>query len=97
MEEVLVERLRPAELVVDQLDLDRLLRRGDESRLCCAGPQTCHEALSLVAFKGQERYHAQADTRAAKRTRCEEGNRPRSKQASPIGHGDCVGIGEELR
>lgn len=47
VEKVPVKRLCPAELVVDQLDLDRFLGCGDQSRLCRSGPEPGHEALSL--------------------------------------------------
>lgn len=48
MEEVSVLRCRPAELIVDELDLDRLLRRGDQGGLSCTRAQASHEALSLI-------------------------------------------------
>lgn len=49
VEEIPVLRHSPAELVVNELDLDGLLRRGDEGCLRRPGPKSGHEALGLRA------------------------------------------------
>lgn len=47
VEEVAVERLLSAELVVDELDLDRLLGRRDEGSLGGSRPESGDEAPGL--------------------------------------------------
>lgn len=47
MEEIPILRHSPAELIVNELNFDGLLRGGDERSLRCARPETRHESLSL--------------------------------------------------